>query len=177
VTLGHNTFLQRLIGAVSLDTAIYEEVEADRTATGQAFAVVIMSSVCAGIGARGFGGTSPGTVVILTVGAVLGWAAWALVTLQVGGRLMPEPQTVVDMGELLRTIGFATAPGMIRIFGVIPAATYPAFAISAVWMLLAMIVAVRQALDYKSTARAVVVCAIGWVLSLAVSLFLERTVS
>jgi hypothetical protein len=177
VTLGHNTFLQRLIGAVSLDTAIYEEVEADRGATGQALAVVIMSSLCAGIGARGFGGASSGTIVVLTVASVLGWAAWALVTLQVGGRMMPEPQTVVDLGELLRTIGFATAPGMIRIFGIIPAATYPAFAISAVWMLLAMIVAVRQALDYKSTTRAVVVCAIGWVLSLAVSLFLERTVS
>ena len=83
---------------------------------------------------------------------------------------MPEPQTKVDMGELLRTIGFANAPGLLRVFGVIPSVSYPAFAIAAVWMLLAMIVAVRQALDYKSTARAVVVCAMGWALSIAISL-------
>ena len=177
MTIGHNTFLQRLIGAVSLDAAIYEEVEADTGATSQALAVVIMSSIAAGIGARGFGGASVGTIVIMTVGAVLGWAAWALVTLQVGGRLMPEPQTSVDMGQLLRTIGFATAPGIVRVIGVIPAATVPAFVVTSVWMLLAMIVAVRQALDYKSTARAVVVCAIGWLLSEAIGLFFGRTVS
>jgi hypothetical protein len=132
-----NNFVQRLIGAASLDVAIYEEVEADRTATGQAVAVVILSSIAAGIGSRGF-----------------------------GGRLLPEPQTQVDMGELLRTIGFANTPGLLRVFGIIPAVSYPAFVIAAVWMLLAMIVAVRQALDYKSTGRAVVVCAIGWVLSI-----------
>lgn len=177
MTIGHNTFLQRLIGAVSLDAAIYEEVEADSGATSQALAVVIMSSIAAGIGARGFGGASAGTIVIMTVGAVLGWAAWALVTLQVGGRLMPEPQTSVDMGQLLRTIGFATAPGIVRVVGIIPAATVPAFVVTSVWMLLAMIVAVRQALDYKSTARAVVVCAIGWLLSVAIGLFFGRTVS
>jgi hypothetical protein len=169
MTLGHNTFLQRLIGAVSLDVAIYEEVEADRTATGQAFAVVILSSVAAGIGSRGFGAASPGTIVAMTVAAVLGWAAWALVTLQIGGRLMPEPQTQVDIGELLRTIGFATAPGMVRIVGIIPVATYPAYVISAVWMLCTMIVAVRQALDYTSTLRAVIVCGIGWLLFLAIT--------
>jgi hypothetical protein len=164
-----NNFLQRLLGAAALDVAIYEEVEADRTATGQAIAVVILSSVAAGIGSRGFGGASPGTMVLMTIGALLGWAAWALVTLQIGGRLMPEPQTRVDMGELLRTIGFANTPGLLRVFGFIPSVSYPAFAIAAIWMLLAMVVAVRQALDYTSTSRAVIVCAIGWILSLAIS--------
>ena len=163
-----NSFIQRLIGAAALDVAIYEEVEADRTATGQAIVVVILSSVAAGIGSRGFGGASPGTILLMTIGALLGWAAWALVTLQIGGRLMPEPQTRVDVGELLRTIGFANTPGLLRVFGFIPSVTYPAFAIAAIWMLLAMIVAVRQALDYTSTSRAVVVCAIGWLLSLAI---------
>jgi hypothetical protein len=78
---------------------------------------------------------------------------------------MPEPQTVVDVGELLRTIGFASTPGLLCVFGIIPGAAIPAFTISAIWMLLAMIVAVRQALDYTSTSRAVVVCALGWTLA------------
>jgi Yip1 domain len=163
-----NSFTMRIIGAAALDVAIYEEVEADRGATGQALLVVVLSSLAAGIGAP-FGQTSLGNVLAVTIIAVLAWAAWALVTLQIGGRLMPEPQTNVDVGELLRTIGFATAPGMIRIFGIVPAAAVPSFVIAAVWMFVAMIVGVRQALDYKSTGRAVAVCFIGWVLSLAVS--------
>jgi hypothetical protein len=161
-----NNFVQRLIGAVSLDVAIYEEVEADRSATWQALLVVVLSSIAAGIGSRGFGGASIDTMVLMSIAALIGWAAWALVTLQIGGRLMPEPQTQVDLGELLRTIGFANAPGLLRVFGIIPSVSYPAFAIAAVWMLLAMVVAVRQALDYKSTGRAILVCAIGWVLSI-----------
>jgi len=167
-----NNFIMRLIGASALDVAIYEEVEADRGATAQAVAVVILSSLAAGVGSRGFGGASLGTMLFMTIAALIGWAAWALVTLQIGGRLLPEPQTQVDMGELLRTIGFANAPGLLRVFGIIPSVTYPAFAIAAVWMLLAMIVAVRQALDYKSTSRAVLVCVIGWTLSLAISVVL-----
>ncbi len=167
-----NSFIQRLIGAAALDVAIYEEVEADRGATGQAILVVILSSLAAGVGARGFGGASLGTIFFMSIAALIGWAAWALITLQIGGRLMPEPQTRVDVGELLRTIGFANTPGLLRVFGVIPSVTYPAFAIAAVWMLLAMIVAVRQALDYTSTGRAVIVCAIGWILSIALSVVL-----
>ena len=162
-----NTFLQRLIGAVSLDAAIYEEVEADRSATSQALVVVVMSSVAAGIGGRGLGGPSAANIVFLTVVTLLAWAAWALLTFQIGGRLMPEPQTRVDVGELLRTIGFSSAPGLLRVFGVLPGVTIPAFAITAVWMLAAMIVAVRQALDYTSTARAIAVCIVGWVLAIA----------
>ena len=85
------------------------------------------------------------------------------------------------MGELLRTIGFASAPGILRVFGVVPGATIPAFAITAIWMLCAMVVAVRQALDFTSTARAIAVCAIGWALAMLIAvsfgLFLSPPVS
>jgi len=162
-----NSFLQRLIGAVSLDAAIYEEVEADRGATGQALLVVVLSSLAGGIGARGLGGTSPANIVFIACISLIGWASWALLTLEIGGRLMAEPQTRVDAGEMLRTLGFASAPGLLRLFGILPGVTIPAFAITAVWMLAAMIVAVRQALDYTSTGRAVAVCVLGWLLALA----------
>jgi hypothetical protein len=164
-----NSFLQRLLGAVSLDAAIYEEVEADQSATGQALVVVVLSSIAAGIGGRGLGGPSASNIVFLTIVTLLAWAAWALLTLQIGGRLLPEPQTRVDVGELLRTIGFSSAPGMLRVLGVLPGVTIPAFAITSVWMLAAMIVAVRQALDYTSTARAIAVCVIGWVIAIALA--------
>jgi hypothetical protein len=169
-----NTFLQRLIGAAALDTAIYEEVEADASAMIQAFAVVLLSSLAAGVGATGRGGgtVSLANIGFISIAALLTWAAWALITFEIGARLLPEPQTQVDVGQLLRTIGFAATPGLLQVFGAIPGATVPAFAISAVWMVAAMIVAVRQALDYTSTGRAVIVCLCGLFLALAVAMVL-----
>jgi hypothetical protein len=168
-TSTRTTFPIRLIGAMALDPVIYEEVEADRGATLQAMLVVVLSSLSAGLGARGFGSGSLQGVLFISGLALVGWATWAIITFQIGARLMPEPQTRVDVGELLRTIGFASAPGMLRIFGVVPGATIPAFVITSVWMLAAMIVAVRQALDYESTWRAFAVCALGWTLAIAIA--------
>jgi|SRR5262245_38698198 len=165
-----NTFTQRMMGALALDAAIYEEVEADPSSLNQAAIVVLASSVAAGIGSRGLGGTTLRGMVFISVVSLLAWAAWALVVVQIGGRVMPEPTTRVDVGQLLRTIGFASAPGLLRVLGVMSAATIPVFAITAVWMLAAMIVAVRQALDFHSTARAVTVCVLGWALAIAVAL-------
>jgi hypothetical protein len=166
------SFPIRLLGALALDPMIYEEVEADRGATWQALLVVVMSSLGAGIGARGLGSGSLRSMVFISALALMGWAAWALLTFQIGARLMPEPQTRADVGELLRTIGFSAAPGMLRIFGIVPGAAIAAFAITAVWMLVAMVVAVRQALDYQSTARAVAVCGLGWALAIGIAVAL-----
>jgi hypothetical protein len=172
VTAVPNSFLQRLVGALALDATIYEEVEADRSATGQALAVVLLSSVAAGIGSRGLGGTTWQVILFMSIVSLIAWAAWALVIFEIGARLLPEPDTRVDVGELMRTIGFAATPGLLRVLGVMSAATVPVFAVTAVWMLAAMIVAVRQALDFHSTARAVAVCCLGWVLAIAIAMVL-----
>lgn len=169
-TTGANSLTQRVIGALALDAAIYEEVEADRTATGQALAIVVLSSVAAGIGSRGLGGTTLSGVLFITIVSLLAWASWALLVFEIGVRLMPESSTRSDVGELLRTIGFSSAPGLLRVLGVMSAATIPVFAVTSVWMLAAMIVGVRQALDYQSTGRAVAVCVLGWVLALTVAI-------
>jgi hypothetical protein len=160
------TFAERVMGAARLNAATYEEVEADETATGQALAVVVLSSVAGGIGAAGLG--TPG-VVAGTIGALVGWVAWAALTYVIGTQLLPEPQTNANVGQLLRTIGFAGAPGLFRIFGIIPFLGRLVYLVVSVWLLVAMVIAVRQALDYKSTARAVGVCLIGWLVSLAIA--------
>jgi hypothetical protein len=176
-----NSFLQRLIGAAALDIAIYEEVEADPNAGMQAAAVVVLSSLAAGIGARGFSQNNVPNIAYISIVSLMAWACWALVTYEVGARLLPGPQTSVDIGQLMRTIGFAATPGFLRIFGFIPGVTIPAFAVATIWMLAAMVVAVRQALDYTSTGRAVAVCLIGWALAavfvLLLGLALGPTVS
>ena len=128
-----NGFVMRLIGAISLDVAIYEEVEADRGGTGQALIVVLLSSVATGIGARGFGDVTAGSVLSFSAIALIGWAAWALLTFEIGYRLMPAPQTRADVGELLRTTGFASTPALFRVFGIMPGATIPVFVATMVW--------------------------------------------
>ena len=159
------TIQDRIIRAAKLDSQLYEEVEADRDATGQAMAVVVMSAVAAGIGVGSGGllGIVGGTIV-----ALVGWCIWAFLTYFIGTRLLPEPQTKADYGVLLRTIGFASAPGLIRVFGIVPGLGAFLFSVAGIWMLVAMVIAVRQALDYTSTPRAVGVCLIGWLVQVVI---------
>jgi len=165
------TFPHRVMGAFVLDVETYEEVEADRGATTQALVVVLASTLAGGIGASGFihdGRPLVEGIFLWSAVTLVGWAAWALLVFEIGGRLLPEPETNVDVGELLRTIGFSSAPGLLRVFGVVPELALPVFVLATVWMLVTMVVAVRQALDYRSTARAIGVCTIGLVLALAI---------
>ena len=152
------TFPQRAIGAARLEVPVFEEIEADRSATGQALIVVVASSLAAGIGLTSSLYNAP--VLHRVMLALLLWVFWAISTYIVGVYLMPEPQTSTSVGELLRTIGFAASPGILRILGVIPGIGGLIYIISTVWMLVAMVIAIRQALDYTSTARAAVVCVI-----------------
>jgi hypothetical protein len=153
--------LNRMMRAAKLDVQLYEEVEKDETAMTQAMTVVLISSLAGGIGSLGTVGLW-GLIVGL-VAALVGWFIWAFLTYFIGTRLLPEPQTKADLGELLRTIGFSSSPGVIRILGIIPILGAIAMLVASIWMLVAMIIAVRQALDYQSTWRAVGVCLIGWV--------------
>ena len=156
------SFPDRMIRAAKLDVHLYEEVEADTGAMGQAMGVVVLSSVAAGIGSIAVGGL--GGILLGTIVALIGWYVWAYLTYFIGTKLLPEPQTKADHGELLRTIGFSSSPGLIRVLGVIPGLAPLVFLASGIWMLVAMIIAVRQALDYTSTFRAVGVCLIGWII-------------
>jgi hypothetical protein len=140
---------------------------------GQAMAVVVLSSLAAGIGSlqtTGIKGLLLGTIL-----ALAGWFIWAFITFFVGTKWLPEPQTKADYGELLRTIGFSSAPGLLRILGIIPFLYSIIYIITGIWMLVAMVIAVRQALDYKSTWRAVGVCLIGWIIQ-AVLFFLFASI-
>jgi hypothetical protein len=160
------TFINRMILSAKLKPEIYEEVESDRTALTQAMGVVILSSLAAGIGSMQHVGL--GGLLLGTISALIGWFIWAGITYVIGTRLLPEPQTRSDYGEMLRTIGFSSAPGIIRILGIIPGLMNIVFLLAGIWMLVAMVIAVRQALDYRSTLRAAGVCLIGWVIQAAV---------
>lgn len=163
-----HSLIDRMIRAARLDANLYEEVEADRRTMSQATTVVLVSSLAAGFGHLAIGGLGGG--ILLTLGSLIGWYIWAYMTYVIGTRLLPEPQTEADLGQLLRTTGFSSSPGLIRIFGIIPSLQTVAFLAASLWMLVAMVIAVRQALDYTSTWRAIAVCSIGWIIQAAVLL-------
>ena len=156
--------VDRMVRAAKLDVSLYEEVEKDQTAMPQAMAVVAIASVAAGVGSLGIAGFS-GLIVGL-IASLVGWFVWAFLTYFIGTKLLPEPQTKADLGELLRTIGFSSSPGVIRVLGFIPFLGGIILFAASIWMLVAMVIAVRQALDYQSTWRAVGVCLIGWIVQM-----------
>ena len=160
------SFFNRMIRAAQLDEKLYEEVEADKGSLGQAMMVVILSSLAAGIGTFG---DSLERMVIGTVTALFGWFVWSGLIYLIGAKLLPEPQTEADYGQLLRTVGFSSTPGLIRILGLLPwVGGGVVFLGASIWMMAAMVVAAKQALDYRSMLRAVGVCAIGWIIQISI---------
>lgn len=151
--------IERMLGAARLDSATYEEVEADRGATGQALLVVILVTVASVVGTL-LAGEDVDVVRAIIVGIIRGvasWALWALFTMLIGTTILKTEQTESNWGELARTTGFAQTPAILSIFLFIPAVGGLIVLIAFVWSIVAMVIAVRQALDYTSTWRAVFV--------------------
>lgn len=159
-------YAARVLRAIKLDPELYEEVESDRSATWQALATVILASLAAGIGGH-LSGSLYG-LALHTLITLVGWYIWAFLSYFIGTRLLPQGQTRADMGELLRCTGFSAAPGLLQVFGIIPGVAPVVRIVAWIWMLLAFVIAVRQALDYTGTGRAFAVCLIGWVVLMAV---------
>ena len=167
----NSVFVNRIIRACKLDVSLYEEVEADKSATFQAALVVVLSSLAAGVGALSMGASN---FLMAPILSLISWYIWAYLIYFIGAKLFPEPTTKADHGQLLRTIGFSSAPGLIRIFGFTPELMSITFIGAGIWMFIAMIIAVRQALDYQSTWRAVGVVVIGFLVQAIVLVMLMR---
>ena len=156
-----------MIGAASLDPRVYEEVEADHSATVQALAVVALAALATGIGHD-----DDWFAIGHVVRALFMWIIWAGLSYAVGVYLIPEPQTNANFGQMLRTIGFAASPGILRFFRFIPFLGPMISFVVGIWIVLAMVVAIRQALDFKSLGRAAVVCLIAWFVSMLMGVVL-----
>jgi hypothetical protein len=174
-------FLRRFIGALALDASIYEDIEADRGAALQSLLVVVMAAVGGGVGVVGLGltgvaGFMAGMVVVLG-----GWLLWITFTSALGTITMAEPQTRSSTSEVMRTVSFAMAPGVLLAFAALKPAAPAVIAIVLAWIIAGSVVAMRQALDYRSTGRAVAVCVASWLIAVglvaAVAAMLTRRVS
>jgi hypothetical protein len=160
------TVMERVAGVLRLQPRVFEDIEADGGANGQALGVVVLSSLAAGVGGGVIGGL--GGMVAEALGAVVGWVMWAGVTYVLGARLLPERDTRTDMGELLRVMGYSSAPTFFSILRPVPFLGRAVPSIVSFWLLATTVLAVRQALDYRSTLRAFAVVIIGWLLFVAI---------
>ena len=158
-------YLEKLYRAVILDSELYEEVEADKTLTRQALMTVALVAMIEGI--FSLGAQNQGLLIGLSqsiLGSITRWVMWAFFIAFVGTRILPEPETESNTGELLRTLGFAYAPGVLYVFSSLPIIGSIVQLLVPLWQLAAMVVAVRQALDFSSTTRAIGVCVVAFFL-------------
>ncbi len=156
------TLTQRLRGALVLDGRAFEDVEHDPGSMGQALSIVLLGSLAASVGA----GLTFGVAALLqeALKGVMGWIMWAVATYFLGTRAWPEPETQTNLDELMRVIGFAFTPNLFLVFEGLPGVGDVVRGVVALWILASTVVAVRQALDYKSTTRAFRVVVVGWVI-------------
>ena len=162
------SFQNRVIGAIRLQASTFEEVEHDRAATLQAAMVVVAVALAGSVVWFVYGGIIG--LVRAVAFALIGWVIGAAVLLVVGTKLLPGKNTEADMGQMLRTLGFAQSAGLFGILGIIPFLGFLIQFVVWIWILVAMVIAVRQALDYDDTMKAVVVCLVAWALMFVVTL-------
>ncbi len=173
-----SSLISRMVRAAKLEVNLYEEVEADTKATMPAMWVVVIASVAAGIG-TGIAGIISGHGAMAFIWgllggvavALIGWLAWAGITYLLGTTVLKGPNTSATWGELLRTIGFAQSPGVLKILSFIPFLGGLISFAASIWVLIATVIGVRQALDV-STGRAIAVCIVGWLIYFVLGLLL-----
>ncbi|UCD79983.1 MAG: hypothetical protein JSW26_00695 [Desulfobacterales bacterium] len=158
-----NLFLERFFRAVKLDASLYEEIVADAGAMNQALIVVFIYGMATAFGSFGRTGTTGINIGIITT--LLGWYVWAFMAYIIGARLLPEAETKTERKAVVRAMGFAAAPGLARLLGFVPGLGGVAVLVSSVWMVAAATVALKKALNYQNTPRALGVSIVSWILS------------
>ncbi len=170
------SMIDRMLGALRLQSAVYEEVEADQKATGEAAFIVVATSLVSGAVNGVLTGASSGFFGAL--GSLLGWAFYAWVAYIVGVKLFPGPETKSSWGELARTLGYANTARFLILFELVPGLQALTRLVVSIWVLVATVVALRAALDI-TTGRAVgiaIASAIGQLIIIAVALTVAAAV-
>jgi hypothetical protein len=145
----------RMLRAARLEVPLYEEVEADLTATQQALTVVVVVAIATAIG-EAIGASIEGTpgpgligrIIRGLLNGLIGWAIWSYVVYFVGTRFFGGRATY---GELLRTLGFAESPNVLLVLTFIPVLGGIIGLVVGIWAIVASFIATRQALDIDNT--------------------------
>jgi hypothetical protein len=165
---GMTLFFRRFTGALMLDASAFEEIEAHGNASMQSIATLLIACLAGGTAVVGLEMTGPAGFITGAIVVLGAWLVWVSVIATLGTMVFAEPQTKSNLSELLRTLGFAAAPGVLLVFASMRAVAPFVVTLVSVWMIAAAVLGLRQALDYRSTARAIAVCVIGWIVALAI---------
>jgi hypothetical protein len=168
------SFQERVIGALKLQAPTFEEVEQDATSMSQAAIVVVAAAISGALGAIYFGGLT--FVVYQAVFAIIGWVVGAFLVWIIGTKVIPGKNTQADVVQVLRPVGFAQAPGIFAVVGIIPILGWLARIAIVIWTIVATVVAVRVALDYEDNVKAAIVCILAWVAGVVVTMVLAGIV-
>ena len=166
-------FLDRFVRAARLDVELYKEVAADPLTLNQAWITVLIYCMAASWGS--FGGVGAIGTNIAMITTLIGWYIWAFFTYFAGTRFFRENKTEIerlDRKRVIRAMGFASAPGAVRLLGFIPGLGIVVLVVATTWMIVASTVAVKQALNFENTYRAAAACIIGWIINAFVQLVL-----
>jgi hypothetical protein len=161
-------FLHRFVGALVLDAEAFEDIESDRHASSQSALVVALACVAAGVASMALGMANPAGFATGAIIALGIWLVWVMVVAVIGTTDLAEPQTHSSFIELVRTLGFAAAPGVFIVFAAVRPAAPFVIAFVSLWMVAAAVLGMRQALDYRHTSRALAVCVLAWMVSIGV---------
>lgn len=156
------------MGALALDAGAFEEIEADPKADRQSIVIMLAVVAAGGVAAFGLGLAGPAGFAAGALTTLGAWLVWVAMITALGTTTLAEPSTQSNTRELLRVLGYASAPGLFVAFASIPPAAPVVFAVVAAWMVSATVLGVRQALDFRSTWRAVAVCVVAFILSAGV---------
>jgi Yip1 domain len=149
---GSLSFVDRLIGAARLDSATYDEIDRNHSANAQAFLVIVLSGIAAGIGS--FGGYWLLWIFIGPVAGIFGLAISAYCVHFVGTKLLATGTPVATQDGVMRTLAFASAVGILAILGLVPVFGMLIGYLLSIWSLLAAVVAIRQSFQV-TTGRAI----------------------
>lgn len=156
-----NSIWSNVLKASCFDSDFYEKVKQDESLSGESQLIILLSSAAAGAGMLIYGGIMPAIMVMVM--HYLGWYAAMFLIYLIGGKLFKDPLVPeTTYSQFCRTLGYASAPGIARVLGVIPGIGLLIIKIMFIWILIAMIVATKQALGYKSQVRTIIVCFLAW---------------
>lgn len=164
------SFGERVVGAMTLKASTFQEIEHDPTAMGQAVGVIVLAAVSLGLGNLFWGGLTGLVSGIIT--SLIAFGVWAVAVWLIGTKVMPDPATKADLPETFRTIAFAASPGVLGIITIIPILGWLILFGIYLWQAAAMVVAVREVLDYTDTMKAVIVVVLGFLAYLVVAVMM-----
>lgn len=165
-----NILFARMLRVIKLDSSLFEEIIDDSTSQSQYAWVVAILAMATGFGMFSQAGATAVNICLVTT--FLSWYFWAFSVYFIGTYMFREVESKTDRKTIMRVMGFANAPGALRLLGVVPQTAPVVFLVTTIWMIAASVTGVKQAMHIRENSKVVVLCAGTWLLSFLVQVLL-----